>query len=84
VHSNGVQKAHIKYCACPDTPSDIEQLCHACLFPATVKQPKTVFTFAALKEFHAHTLASKKSAYDHYKALQCQMDAAFPSNVPVS
>jgi CxC2 like cysteine cluster associated with KDZ transposases len=52
--------------------------------PATVDTPETVFTFKMLKDFHAHTLASKKSTYDHYTALQKLTNNAFPAQTPVS
>jgi hypothetical protein len=54
------------------------------LFPATFEQPQTAFTFTAMKQFHVHALASKKSAYDYVKAL-CQLsNNAAPTTVAVS
>ncbi|KAJ7840970.1 hypothetical protein B0H14DRAFT_2587184 [Mycena olivaceomarginata] len=36
------------------------------------EQPQMAFTFTAKKQFHVHSLASKKSAYDYVRAL-CQL-----------
>jgi len=83
VHSNSVQEACIMYCHCFQAPSNIDQLCQVCLFPATMVQPQTIFTFDTLDDFLAHMHASKKSAYDHYSALRSWTDGACPENVPV-
>jgi hypothetical protein len=61
----------------------LDQLLEAGLFPASVKQPSLAFTFNVLKDFHLHTLKSKKSAYDSISALHQQTNNAFPMDVPV-
>ena len=82
VHTNGMHTCRILYCHCNGV-SEAVQLVRSGLFPATIQQPETVFTFAVLKDFHLHTLTSKKSAYDHYYALQRHTNNAFPQKCPV-
>jgi hypothetical protein len=59
------------------------QLIRAGLFPATMDQPDTAFTFMVLNDFHVHTLALKKSAYDHFTALKKLTDNTFSHKTPV-
>src|SRR6267154_6097335 len=84
VHTNGIHIININFCSCNDATDDLHQLTSAGLFPATTDKPETVFTFMMLKDFHAHTLASKKSAYDHFFALRKLTNNAFPDHTPVS
>jgi hypothetical protein len=84
VESNGVHSTQLSFCGCLGSPTKIEQLMHAQLFPATTKDPKMVFTFTVLKQFHLHNLESKKAAYDYLGALRRLTDNAFTADVPVS
>lgn len=84
VHTNGIHKLDVEYCYCAYAADEPTQLASAGLFPATTEKPETAFTFAVLKEFHAHTLSSKKSAYDYYIALQKLTNNAFPDRTYVS
>lgn len=84
VHTNGIHDAHVKFCHCLNAASQPLQFMSSGLFPATMDKPETVFTFVAQKEFHVHTLASKKSAYDYFIALQKLTDNVFPDCTPVS
>ncbi|KAG6847801.1 hypothetical protein H0H93_005915 [Arthromyces matolae] len=81
VDTHGIQWASIRYCHCQER-SNVQQLVQAQLFPATIKHPETVFTFAVLKHFHLSNLTSKKSAYDYCAALKCLTDSALPDAVP--
>jgi hypothetical protein len=65
VHTNGIHKLDVKYCYCAHVTDKLAQPTCAGLFP-----PETALTFTILKEFHMHTLSSKKSAYDYFIALQ--------------
>ncbi|KAJ7747582.1 hypothetical protein B0H14DRAFT_3514007 [Mycena olivaceomarginata] len=71
---NGFHTAYIEFCDCrrPGDYARWQQLIAVRLFPATFEQPQTAFTFTAMKQFHVHSLASKKSAYDYVRAL-CQL-----------
>ncbi|KAF7367681.1 hypothetical protein MSAN_00831800 [Mycena sanguinolenta] len=78
VEENGFHDATIEFCACP---GEDNKLIAVRLFPATWKQPKTVFTFTVLQQFHIHSLTSKKSAYDYVRALAKLTDSTFPQDV---
>jgi hypothetical protein len=84
VHTNGIHHTQIEYCHCSTAPTEALQLTSSGFFPATMDRPETAFTFALLKNFHVHTLTSKKSAYDFVSALQKLTDNAFPQRIPVS
>jgi hypothetical protein len=84
VHTNGIHHTRIIYCHCAAAAIEPLQLAQAGYFPATIDRPETAFTFKLLKNFHAHSLSSKKSAYDYYSALQHLTNNAFPHTTPVS
>jgi hypothetical protein len=85
VDHNGIHTRQIQFCKCARTDfRDWEQLVAVRLFPATFKHPQTAFSFTAMKEFHIHSLASKKSAYDYVKALCKLTDNVRPQSVTVS
>lgn len=83
VDASGIHKINIKFCHCHGDPDEALQLTSAGLFPATMQQPETAFTFEVLKEYQAHTLASKKSGFNYFTALQHLTDNAFPGSVLV-
>lgn len=82
--SNGVHATLIRFCDCVGSPSKVEQLCGARLFPATTQSPTTAFTFEVLKSFHIHSLQSKSSAYDFVGAIQRLAENVFTHDIPVS
>ncbi|KZV71595.1 hypothetical protein PENSPDRAFT_605738 [Peniophora sp. CONT] len=71
VHSTGVQRCKFQYCNCIDPsrnkihadPHD-HQLLRAGFWPATTKQPATVFTLALMREFFHLTMQSQVNARD--------------------
>jgi hypothetical protein len=77
VNTNGIQISCIEYCYCLSSASKPLQLIATGLFPATMEQPDTAFTFEVLNDFHIHTLTSKKSAYDYFTALKKHTDNTF-------
>ncbi|KAL0061228.1 hypothetical protein AAF712_011987 [Marasmius tenuissimus] len=79
--SNGIHTAKVTFCDCPGSGTRFEQLIRAHLFPATVDKSETAFTFDLLRDFHLHTLASKKTAYDYLYGLRMKTDNAFPEDV---
>ncbi|TDL22683.1 hypothetical protein BD410DRAFT_803124, partial [Rickenella mellea] len=81
-HTNGIHESKVHWCACKGCPSRVSQLVRAGLFPATPENPESAFTIKLLEEFHLHTLTSKKSAYDFFKALYRLTNNAFPDDVP--
>jgi CxC2 like cysteine cluster associated with KDZ transposases len=77
VDTNGVHSTRLRFCACHDAPSLVDQLLHARLFPATFDDPRTAFTFSVLKSFEAHHHESAESAYSFISALRHLTDALF-------
>ncbi|KAJ7936466.1 hypothetical protein B0H13DRAFT_1554437, partial [Mycena leptocephala] len=66
VDGNGVHSTRLAFCGCREQPPNkIRQLMRARLFPATTKDPHTVFTVNMLKQFQLHNIESKKAAYDY-------------------
>ncbi|TFK57776.1 hypothetical protein BDN72DRAFT_751656, partial [Pluteus cervinus] len=70
VHLNGVHSMRVRLCHCLHDKPELDQLLEARLFPATLKQPMTAFTFAFLDDFQIHNRTSHKSMYDHYDAIR--------------
>ena len=83
VDINGVHQTKICFCSCQGFPIRPEQLMRAKLFPATMTQPTTAFTFQVLKQFHILHLEGKLSAYDFIGALRRLSDNAFPQRTAV-
>jgi len=83
VHTNGLHKFSVQFCACYCAPRDAIQLSNAQLFPATIEHPQTAFLFAVLDHFHQLTLSSKKSLHDYYNGLVKLTEPVFPQDVPV-
>ena len=71
---SGVQRVRIKYCHCskPYIPSR-RQLFNIDWFPATIRQPGTVFTFPLLDYLHELQTRSKLNLYD-YHATQVSLE----------
>lgn len=84
VHINGIHHVRIQYCQCVTASSEALQLVQCQLFPSTMERPETAFTFDVLRDFHVHSLASKKPAMDYFIALQNHTNKAFPQKTPVS
>jgi hypothetical protein len=83
VHSNGVHKTLARFCECPDASDRTTQLMRARLFPGTLTDPKTAFTFEVLKEFSMHNLQSKCGAFDYMKSLRRLTNNEAINTVPV-
>ncbi|KAK6980667.1 hypothetical protein R3P38DRAFT_2579598 [Favolaschia claudopus] len=84
VHTNGFHTVDIKYCFCPGEQGIVEeweQLLAVGLFPASWRHPRTAFTLDVLRQFHVHSLTSKKSTYDFVGALAALTNATFPQDV---
>ncbi|CAK5277856.1 unnamed protein product, partial [Mycena citricolor] len=83
----GFQTITMEFCSCVAAGSSVvsndwQQLMALRLYPATRTSIKTVFTWRVLKQFHIHSLTSKKSAYDYVGALRKLTDNVSPSTVP--
>jgi len=84
VHSNGIHVTRLQFCNCLGADDRVQQLMQARLFPPTTTQPMSAFSFGMLREFHIHSLASKKSAFDHMGGLRRLTNNATSWKVPVS
>jgi len=82
VDLNGVHATKITTCQCGDN-GRWRQLFDADLFPATVAEPQTAFTFRLLRDWQIMTLQSKITAYHYIRALRRLTDNVFTGNVPV-
>lgn len=84
IDTNGPHGTRVRYCKCDSCPSKWQQLFDARLFPGTVTDPGTAYTFRLMREYEVHSVASKKNARDYTKALAQLADRQFPEQVPVS
>lgn len=80
---NGIHATLVKFCGCSEHDK-WRQCFDADLFPASVKDPQTCFTFGLLRHWQLETLQSKITAYDYIRALRRLTDNVFTGNVPVS
>ncbi|KAK6992405.1 hypothetical protein R3P38DRAFT_2570469 [Favolaschia claudopus] len=85
VHHSGVHATRVAFCGCHENPPNkTRQLMRARLFPATMKETKSAFTFTVLKECHLHNLESKKASYNYMGALRRLTDNSFTADDPYS
>ncbi|KAE9384478.1 hypothetical protein BT96DRAFT_790747, partial [Gymnopus androsaceus JB14] len=83
VDLTGVHATKVTFCQCNGGPFNKWcQLFEANLFPATVQQPQTAFTFSLLHHWQITMLQSKITAYHYLRSLHCLMDNVFTGNVP--
>jgi hypothetical protein len=71
---DGPHLVRARYCGCSRAASEsgntrLDQLFAQRWFPATWKQPKTLFTFKLLSHFHILNLQSKCNMYDFYHTI---------------
>ncbi|KAJ3816641.1 hypothetical protein F5880DRAFT_1619098 [Lentinula raphanica] len=78
---NGIHATQVSFCQCVDN-SRWRQLLDIDIFPATIAQPQTAFTFALLRHWTILNLQSKVTAHHYVAALRRQTDNVFTGNVP--
>ena len=83
VDIEGVHELPFTFCACPNAPRDDIQLLELGYYPATVHQPKTVFTPRLLDDFLLSNKECKTAARNYYNKLRRTTNPAFPHMVPV-
>lgn len=83
VHTNGIHHCSFQFCNCSEHTENFQHLLLLRLFPATLKFPVTVFTFALLETFHQLTRSSKITPYDYFDTLQKLTNAVFPQDIAV-
>lgn len=84
VHTTGVFRHQIHWCHCSHAPERHIQLFRDGLFPASIKSPKTVFTFEVLDEFYIDSMECKTAAMSFFQKLRRLTNNANPFTVPVS
>jgi hypothetical protein len=84
VHQSGVFDMEVLFCICINAVAIDEQLLHAGLFPSSLKQIETAFTFSVLDDFLLDNLECKTTAQQYYSKLQHITNRLFPDHVPVS
>lgn len=84
LHIDGFHKITIGYCACSSSLPYHLQLFDGKLFPASIDQPKTVFTFELLCHYQIHHLEGKGSAYTYIQSLYRLTNDEGLSDIPVS
>lgn len=76
-HTNGLHPTTLLFCECDNIHRAGNRVCQLLryeLYPATVTEPTTCFTFNVLDNFHLLTLQSKITAYDYYMTLDYTTD----------
>ena len=83
VDVSGVHQLHIGWCQCDDAPGADIQLLRNHLFPASISNPSTAFTFKLLNYFHIDSVECKTSALSFFSKLRCLTNDSSPDSVPV-
>ncbi|KAF8121870.1 hypothetical protein EV363DRAFT_1301532 [Boletus edulis] len=83
VDTTGIHYLTINYCRCPDSPPAYMQLFRNKLFPATLDQPRTAFTFHVLDDFIRDNLECGTSGSNYFSKLRRITSNIFPHLVPV-
>lgn len=83
VDVSGVHQLHIGWCQCRDAPGADIQLLRNRLFPATISNPSTAFTFRLLDYFHIDSVECKTSASSFFSKLRRLTNESSPDSVPV-
>jgi hypothetical protein len=87
VDKSGVHRIRIIPCTCPNAPKDNERYIHYLqmgLFPASLQNIKTVFTFRVLNDFRMDNLECKTAALNYWHKIVRLTSNEFPKSVPVS
>ena len=87
VDKSGVHQLRIIPCGCPSAPKDNERYVHYLqmgLFPASLQNIKTVFTFGVLNDFRMENLGCKTAALNYWHKIVRVTSNEFPKSVPVS
>ncbi|EEB91295.1 hypothetical protein MPER_10370 [Moniliophthora perniciosa FA553] len=77
VDVDSIQEVNVAYCRCQQ--KDVvgehwQQLMRHELYPGSVDEPYTAFTFRTLALFHALTLQGKVTMFDFWYALEARSD----------
>ena len=82
--STGILRQSVRWCHCMTSSDQYVQLLHAKLFPASFKNPKTMFTFEVLDHFRLDALECKMATMNFMSKIQWITNEAFSSDVLVN
>ncbi|KAF8430555.1 hypothetical protein L210DRAFT_3614647 [Boletus edulis BED1] len=82
VDVTGVHFITVNYCSCLGSPPAHLQLLRQKLFPATIKSPRTCFTFGVLDDFIRDNLECGTSVMNYYSKIRRITSNVFPDAVP--
>ncbi|KAJ6579289.1 hypothetical protein B0H10DRAFT_1835952 [Mycena sp. CBHHK59/15] len=82
VDTNGIHATAIRFCRCTTARNDYQQLLQARIFPGSIKDPKTGYTFGLLEHYRQARNQGKGSAYNYVRTLQRLADPHFKNAVP--
>jgi hypothetical protein len=83
-HTNGLHSINVRFCRCQHAPEHWEQLFEHRIFPSSLLQPKTAFTFACLDELQLLNFETRCSVWDYWNMLRRMTNEDNPSSVQVS
>jgi len=83
VDVSGVHQLQISWCRCKDAPAADIQLLRNDLFPASISNPSTAFTFRLLNHFYIDSVECKTSAMSFFSKLRRLTNDSDPDSVPV-
>jgi hypothetical protein len=83
IHTNGIHTINAHFCPLK-TSNKATILVESKLFPASLRNPRTVFTFDMLRTFQMINFESRTSMWDYYDSLVRLTNNVIPSSVPVS
>ena len=83
VDTSGVHMIGVRWCNCHNALSRDRQLLAMGLYPASVKNPRTAFTFRVLDAFLIANKECKTPAGQYFAMLRRITNNAFPHLVPV-
>lgn len=87
VDKSGVHRMRIIPCGCPSAPKDDSRYIHYLqmgLFPASLQNIKTVFSFGVLDDFRMDNLECKTAGLNYWHKIVRLTSNEFPKSVPVS
>ncbi|KAF8547467.1 hypothetical protein OG21DRAFT_1527140 [Imleria badia] len=84
VDVTGIHFLTFNFCTCKDAPPVYLQILNSRLFPATLQQLRTVFTFNVLDDFIRDNLECGTSGLNYFSKLRRITSNVFPHNVPVA
>lgn len=84
VDTSGFHRLQTRWCACRNHPAPRIQLLHMGLYPGTVKQPRTAFTFQLLEYYHVDAMECGATASNFCNKLRRLTDDTFRDEVQVS